>query len=538
MAKLSVLALSVAVSVSFGDASSFLSKEKQEVSINDVQETLKSLLASSSSLELERIERDLRPMFVALPKNKQGSLDHTTARYALHRYFVHKHGWYMNGLDPEGDGRKSVAAPTLIKDRAPSFIQGLLENRLHGEGLGLHEMAVFAATLSGLVQQEVAASLHVIFDGLKIPAEGSIARGRADTAEKNYVLKEMLDMQEEGMDPNFDLTTLDVHEWYPAWDDLEMWLGDFRQQRDLLTIRNPFVEQHYSFEASAAFVQDMSHNFGGFQKLECMSLKSRLVDMDRQGSGRVLLRDFYAGYKNDPLHHFAESVDYLRNLGALDDRDPTRMSVVIPNYIISKTNCLSASGFYSICCFNECEGLTRNLEIVIAAPSGTPVRIAEVISSLPSDTVDAPRNLSSALLGRLDEIAKLHGGEVPVYGRLFSQWMHHAYPRECPFPQVSGTTSPLAPEQWMAQGQSDVASMEEVDKYLNIVPDAESVAEELPWTAVEELVVDYAKPSSTSGLCPVLRCVAFVVAIASFAAPMVHAMKAGQSSDKTEKCMV
>merc|ERR1719401_1935719 len=250
-----------------------------------------------------------------------------------------------------------------------------------------------------------------------------------------------------------------------------------------MSIRNPFVKQDYSFDASVAFVQDMSHNYGSFQNLECKSFKSRLVDMDRQGSGRVLLRDFYAGFKDDPSHHFAEPVDYLRNLGALDDRDPTRMSVVIPNYITSKANCLAASGFYSICCSNECEGLTRHLETEIAAPSSTPARIAEVISSQSSDTVDAPRNLSSALLGRLDEIAKLHGGEVPVYGRLFSQWMHHAYPQECPFPQVSGTTSPLTVEQWLAQGQSDVASMEEVDKYMNLVPSAERV-EELPWTEV------------------------------------------------------
>merc|ERR1719401_3160158 len=295
-----------------------------------------------------------------------------------------------------------------------------------------------------------------------------------------------------------------------------------------MSIRNPFVKQDDSFDASVAFVQDVSNHFGGFQNLECMSLKSRLVDMDRQGNGRVLLRDFYAKFQNDSSHHFAESVDYLRNLGALDDRDPTRMSVVIPNYIISKTNCLAASGFYSICCSNECEGLTRHLEKEIAAPSGTAVRIAEVISSLSSDTVDAPRNLSSALLGRLDEIAKLHGGEVPVYGRLFSQWMHHAYPRECPFPQVSDTTSPLSIEEWIAQGLSDVASMEEVDKYLDMVPSAESVVEELPWTAVEELVVDYVKPSAIE-MSSVLRGVAFVAALASVAAPLVQAMKVGQS---------
>jgi len=477
-------------------------------------------------------------MFVALPKNKQGSLDHTTVRYALHRYFVHKHGWYMNGLDPEGDGWNSVAAPTLIKDRAPSFIQGVLENRLHGEGLGLHEMAVFAATLSGLVQKEAVGSLHALFNGLKIPSEGSIAREQADVAEKNWVLQEIVGMKEDDMAPDLDLTALDVTEIFPAWNDLEMWLGDFHQQREFLMLRNPFVQQQYSFEASTAFVQDVSHHFGEYQNLECMSFKSRLVDMEYQGSGRVLLRDFYAGFKNDPLHHFAESVDYLRNLGVLDDRDPKRMSVMIPNYIISKTNCLAASGFHSICCSDECEGLTRHLENEIAAPSGTPARIAEVISSLPSDTVDAPRNLSSALRGRLGDIAKLHGGEVPVYGRLFSQWMHHAYPRECPFPQVSGTTSPQHPDQWMADGKSDVASMEEVDMHMSMVPEGESVAEELPWTEVEELVVDYVKSSSTFGLSPVLRGAAFVVGIASFAVPLVQAMKSGQSSDKIEKYMV
>merc|ERR1719401_1966056 len=300
-----------------------------------------------------------------------------------------------------------------------------------------------------------------------------------------------------------------------------------------MSIRNPFVKQDYSFDASVAFVQDMSHNFVNFQNLECMSLKSRLVDMDRQGSGRVLLRDFYAGFKDDPSHHFAESVDYLRNLGALDDRDLTRTSVVIPNYIISKTNCLAASGFYSICCSNECEGLTRHLEIEIAAPSATPARIAEVISSLSSDTVDAPRNLSSALLGRLDEIAKLHGGEVPVYGRLFSQWMHHAYPQECPFPQVSGTANPLSPEQWMAQGQAEEVSMEEVDKYLAMVPSAESVVEELPWTAVEELVVDYVKPSAID-MSSALRGVAFVAAFASVLTPFVVAKTRDRSGDKME----
>merc|ERR1719210_1097048 len=100
-------------------------------------------------------------------------------------------------------------------------------------------------------------------------------------------------------------------------------------------------------------------------------------------------------------------------------------------------NCLSASEFYASCCMNECDGILERSESRVAAPSAEPARIAEIVSSLPSDTVDAPRNLSAALLARLDEIALTHG-RVSLHGRLFAQWMHHAYPRECPFPHASG----------------------------------------------------------------------------------------------------
>jgi len=399
-------------------------------------------------------------------------------------------------------------------------------------------MAVFVATLSVLVQQEVAAGLGNIFEGLKIPTTGNFGQDVTDIVLKNFIMRDVLDLAEDDeVNTSVDLSQFDVREFYPNWDDLFLWLEDYRLERDHMAVRNPFVQQQHSFQATAEFVQDMTYNFGRFQNLECVALKSSLVDMDRHGTGRVLLRDFYASFESDPLHHFSESVDYLRNLGALDERDPTRMSVVITNYIISKTNCLAASGFYSVCCSNECEGLMRHLESSIAGPSGSPARITDVISSLPSDTVDAPRNLSSSLRGRLDEIANYHGGEVPLYGRLFSQWMHHAYPRECPFPHVSGTRSPVSPEEWLAQGQSDEASEDEVKKYLSMVHD-QDVVEELPWTAVEELVVDYVKPSSL-GVFPAIRGVLVLSAIAAFAVPLVQAMKGGGAScEKEEKHLV
>merc|ERR1712194_867330 len=412
------------------------------------------------------------------------------------------------------------------------------EQRLQGEGLGLHDLAVFAATLSTLVHQEAVGSLQTIFDAMELSTEGEIPQTQSKVALMNFVIRGLLGLGPK--DPiSTDLTKFNLRAAYPDWDDLSNWIADFTQTRDYMTVRNPFLQQSHSFGTTAALVEDMSQNYGKYQKLECMSLKSRLTEMDQHGTGRVPLRAFYEGYQNDPNHHFAESVGYLRNLGALDEPDPQRLSVMIPNYMISKTNCLANSGFYAICCSNECEGLLRHVEGSVASASASPARIADVISALSSDTVDAPRNLSSILRGRLDEIAQQNGGEVPLHGRLFSQWMHHAYPRECPFPHVSGTTTPLSPSQWMRQsGQSDIATKEEVGVHIGM-EDGETSIEELPWTSIEELLADV-KPPSTARVSTVLRGLVALTAIVSVGSSMVQAMKVvGQCGDKeVEKYMV
>merc|ERR1740123_2706285 len=104
-----------------------------------------------------------------------------------------------------------------------------------------------------------------------------------------------------------------------------------------------------------------------------------------------------------------------------------------------------------------------HLERGLAAPTAPAARIAELVSNLHSDTVDAPRNLSASLVARLGEIADHHDGEVLLHGRLFAQWMHHAYPLECAFPHAAGTTTPLTPDEWMDEfGQDEMAAAQHV----------------------------------------------------------------------------
>merc|ERR1719145_50803 len=223
-------------------------------------------------------------------------------------------------------------------------------------------------------------------------------------------------------------------------------------------------------------------------------MKRKLVDMERGNTGRVPLSRFYGNSISDKEWIFTESVQYLKLLGALDDTDPSSMSVIISNYLNGANNCVAGSKFYDVCCIDECDALVSHLEHQLVASEASPERILSLVAALPSDTVKAPRTLPDVLTSRLREIAAHHGGSVPLHGRLFAQWMHHAFPRECTYPHMSGTTSSLTPSEFMRSGGSLTITPEQ---HATLLDDAkkDSMTSDggderaLPWSTEEELFV-------------------------------------------------
>merc|ERR1719510_1381210 len=246
----------------------------------------------------------------------------------------------------------------------------------------------------------------------------------------------------------------------------------------------------------------MSDRYGRWQNSECLELKGALLKLEEAGTGRVRLNTFYKSALEGINFQLHESVGYLRQLGALDESQrQQQLSVIIPNYVNSLGNCVANSKFYAICCIDECKELVGHLESHVAAPEAPPERISELVSALPSTTVQTPRTLAPGLVRHLEEIANQHGGVVPLHGRLFAQWMHHAYPRECPYPHVSGTTMPVLPEKWeedtgepcFADDDTMLWYVEEAARNAGKVRDAMDDGEthdinELPWSTEEELV--------------------------------------------------
>jgi hypothetical protein len=261
-------------------------------------------------------------------------------------------------------------------------------------------------------------------------------------------------------------------------------------------------------------IAEIGERYGRFQDIECRQFKDWLVAVEDRsvgGAGRVRISDFYGEALNNGKWQFSESIDYLRQLGALDESDPNNLRVIIPNYISGPSNCVASSAYYSVCCLDECEGILARIEQLVSAPEAPASTILKIVPMIASATTPKNRTLSSWLQHRLNEIAEHHAGLVPLHGRLFAQWLHYAYPRECNFPHVAGTIDPQRPEDLIKGeqfAQEDISAnetmmqriMEEAQPVQHRTPGSEALAHEesAMWSMHEELVV-WRPPKESTG---------------------------------------
>ena len=148
---------------------------------------------------------------------------------------------------------------------------------------------------------------------------------------------------------------------------------------------------------------------------------------------------------------------------------------------------------------NECESMMGDIENAVQEPSVSVAQLLGIVgnlSSLSSVDEELPR-LSGPITEQLRRIADAHGGNVPLHGRLFAQWLHYVFPRECPFPHKTGAFNAhtLTPASF---GKDYIASKSEMKLQVDIAeeeedPNSVQGGEWMSqWSEEEELFADYA----------------------------------------------
>lgn len=446
--------------------------------------------------QLPAIKKALEPMWLSLPKNEQGRLGTAQVRYALHRFFVQRHGWHIDGLDRHA----SEATPAgILRERVPAFLMELFEEAFGKSGLMLHELAIFAATLEHMIHDEATDRLMDVYKAYGISSQERIPDAQVYVLLKAYLMSLILGQQSLSSPEEIERGVGKLSRTWPSWSDSQMWLQDVKETVAYLNqgSTNPFSQdKSLNFQEVERISQQMSESLGSFQDTDCRVLKDQLLEREERDSGRLLLSDFYKMGMEGSMQ-FVEKPEYLRQLGALDESKPGEPRVIVANYVLSQGLCLADMGFYRICCINECESLMAQVEQKIAAPEATPAQLAAVVGSLSSSTVEASGVLSEKDARRLQQIAAINrGGVVPLHGRLFAQWMHSLFPRECPVPHA-GATEPISTSEWMEQtgGTTATYKRNEMQKYVETAhkqaeatQHVEAESEDLHWFEEEDIL--------------------------------------------------
>jgi len=434
------------------------------------------------------IKEALRPTFASMPKNEHGKLGHAAVRYVLHRLFVSRHAWFIQGLRPEGEnGSVEAGAAGMLHDQVPERVQSLFERRMGTHGLGLEELTVLAATLEHLVHNEVSGHLRAAFRLFGVGGDDQLPRATALQIVEAYMAVYILGGNISAMPAAaVHSSARTIAQVYPTWSHTQDWVravydeGVPQDRKEAVT-----------FGDLVGVVEEVGERYGRWQNTECLDLKGKLGGYGDTVTGRVRLADFYSGAVRDGHWQFTESVAYLRELGALDESDPEDPRVIISNYINSPSNCVASSSYYSVCCINECEALLGSLEEQVGGPEALPGELSARVATLPSGTREGGRRLSEPLLAKLQEVADHHGGRVPLHGRLFAQWLHYAFPRTCPFPHKAGSVSAQTPTEF---GDGHAVSSRDMQEH-GFTPQAPVDKEDLEWmsqwSSEEELLADY-----------------------------------------------
>mmetsp|Transcript_65492 Transcript_65492/g.191656 ORF Transcript_65492/g.191656 Transcript_65492/m.191656 type:complete len:559 (-) Transcript_65492:112-1788(-) len=479
---LAAVALFVGLQVSSVAAQGMMRRDTRQAKggTSALQAAIERTLQGEAAERLLAVEASIRPTYEAFPKNSMGRIPASEIFSAIVRgYFAKEHGWLINGLEPHGmqANVSEVQEVTILQDRAPGLVEALIEAKRSGRGLSLQDVVAMVAALERLILDDSIALLEASYFFNDLSISDALEVDELHEVLRSYLVAVALGSR---------LNHSDVRRHRNIKQKLERrksdtWLAivefesdaalnfGYRQRQQV----NPFAPAHFTFQDAAGIVEDIARAYGKWQTAECRHMTDQLVALDPDGTGRILLKTFYS-QPDTADYQFSESESYLREIGALDETVGGSPRVRIANYMMGPSNCIASNSYYSVCCLSDCEALMNDIEGRIQAPTAPVQSLLSIVGNLSSVYVDGPRELPQDLRQRLEAVAERHGGGVPLHGRLFAQWLHHAFPQECPYPHVHETATVLTPSHWSDANRTISLAKEERQRHIN---EAQNVTE-------------------------------------------------------------
>jgi hypothetical protein len=507
----------------------------RSVDIGQLEVTLKESLqgVDGGSETLRQVMQAMNPTFQVLPKMKDGGLSHSATTYLVHEYFTRHFQWHIRGMGPDAHNMKPNVAPlheaSILQDKAPELVENLLRARENGHGLTIKDAAAMATTLHTLVRQDAVTLLEKAYELLGYPLLHRIAgrqlietilafaytAGGQTQHPKEFFWQRIAKPSQFML--QFALNSVNIAETLAF------------QQRHR---SNPFIPRTYGFDDLLDIIQRVLEEFGFWQDASCRTMKQHLIRLDPKGAGRVPLGLFYA-QPDMGSYRFSESIEYLRQTGALDESIKETPQILMSNYILGPGNCFSSSTYFQFCCINDCSSLMAAIEARVTDSEVEPLLLIDTVANASFEVTTEPSDekiqFSQPLVEKLHQVAARHGGKVPIHGRLFAQWLHFAFPKECPYPHL-----PVDQPSNGALTASDfsvAADPEEMQRHIAASGGQSSEPSLAQWT--DDELLSLLDPPSESNFRIYLRIFAIGLAFSATAATLFKNVKVAEAQQKT-----
>jgi len=508
-----------------GSNSKFLTSPHHRTSLSslvfeeDVMNAMGSMLGCGGQASPEKqasIRSTLSPMFRTMKKTSSGRIDRRSLRYLVHRYFMQTSSLMIRGFEPTrptNDSNWGVA--DVLSQVVPAYVESVLESsHAMQQGFSLDDAVNMVLMLDQLIFDAESSLLEGVYAKLRKPIQQSLTQAALYEILEVYMVEWMVEGDDDDIAMLLSNRSL-LSEVVPHFDELTKFamgrmktLQYGREKKVPKGHGRDTWAKKYSFEDAHEIVGGITRSFQSYWQSECESMKGALVSMDSHHTGRVPLSKFY-GTAIDTDWRFGESEAYLRELGALDESSSwIGPQVVIPNYLQAISNCIVSTPHYLVCCVNECETLLAEIEVAIGSPTATATDILQIVRNMTAQATIDDDELSQlppdgTLAQQLQQVADTNGGAVPLHGRLFAQWLHYVFPRECPFPHKMGMVSAVTPGQY---GEDYIATDEDMKKHASNTTASKvhfSVGKDelhwmSQWSPEEELIVDISDELSMS----------------------------------------
>jgi hypothetical protein len=418
--------------------------DRVELQKSELQTLLEETIGNEDVLaEMTSVEASMSATYRSLPKNAEGRITAAAMRHIIQVHLLSEHGWLLLGLQPESLWQETVRSPweiSIFQSRAPrSLLKELESYDLISHGASFGEVVAFTVLLKQLVLHELMEAAeaayvlnkHAISDSLSKPEVREVLASFLVLLRSNWEAIE-LDAKDIVQKKVSLFNTSARND--SGWQDSYIFVDNVMGHKSSFG-KNAFVNR-YPWEPVWHTAQQMIREYGYWQNEDCEHMMKSLMSLDRGDTGRVILGHFYSDHKQKE-YMFRESEKHLKDIGALDDSVPGSPKVLSTNYVYSSSNAKLFFGKMAFMCMNSCSKLMNAVEMDVQSPFASPKHLVQLVHNLRARIgTPMPQSLASLLEGKLFEIAGKYGGEVPLHGRLFAQWLHFAFPFDCPYPQL------------------------------------------------------------------------------------------------------